>query len=321
MNFRKLYEEKYEIIGFLLLSIILIGLPFLVLSYAPWKSSSEDFKTVFLTAVGQDGVWTEEVVTNSNYWNKKFKKANLKFDLNEKILLRLTSIDVTHTFYVPELNIGPIEVIPGKVYEIPVEFSKTGKFMYYCTTICGNCHFYMQGNIYVNLENAADELFTLEGNDITLCGNFENVAFTGSFIENGKALFNSNGCVTCHGENGKGGVYNPNYVSDYIPEISDIAEKMYIYWEEDADIIIQLLEEGADLEKLLDDPPFRRYNRFLAQYKSIMSKITDGASDLQKKDKNGPIPPLYMPSWKDQLAKEDINSILAYLIDQNDWDN
>ena len=71
----------------------------------------------------------------------------------------------------------------------------------------------------------------------------------------------------------------------------------------------------------MDDPPFRRYNRFHAQYESIMNKITDGAQDLQKKDKNGPIPPLYMHSWKDHLAEKDINSILAYLIDQNDWEN
>jgi plastocyanin len=322
MNLKSIIDEKYEIIGLILLIVILIGVPYLVVSNSPWNNTRENSRIVFLTAVAKDGVWTNEIVTNSNYWNRKFQKANLSFQKNEKVLFRLTSMDVTHTFYVPELNIGPIEVKPGKLYEITHVFSKTGKFVYYCTTVCGNCHFYMQGNIYVNSDNSQEinETFTLDG-DITTCGIYNNVSSNDSFIEKGEILFISKGCVTCHGIGGEGGIHNPNYINTYIPQINDLAEKMYIYWEEDANTIISLLEDGEDLEKQLEDPPFRRYNRFYAQYESIMNKILDGASDLQKKNVEGPNPPLYMPSWRNHLTDNEINSIIAYLIVLNDWNN
>lgn len=321
MNFKKLKDEKIEIGGFVLLIILLIGMPILILSFSPWNSSKEGYKTISLTAVAKDGVWTNEKVTNYNYWNTNFKAANLVFEKGEKVLLKLTSMDVTHTFYVPELNIGPIEVLPGHMYEITFEASKTGNFVYYCTTICGNCHFYMQGSITINsgTETSVKDS-SLKKSDLIVCEHEQEDINTTSFISLGENLFNSNSCATCHGINGKGGVFNPNYINDFVPTLNDLAEKMKIYWKEDADIIIKLLEENVELEKLLDNPPISRYNRFFAQYESIFSKIINGTHKLQKKDTIGPEPPLYMPAWEYQLTKKDIDAIMAFLISQYAWE-
>jgi len=314
-----------EIVALIVLVGAMIGLPVAIFSSAPWRSDYQDYRVVQLTAVSKDGVWTEEKVTNLNYWNRQFKPANLFFQPGEKILFRLTSMDVTHSFYVPELNIGPVEVKGGTWHEIPFIADTTGAFIYYCTTICGECHFYMQGKIIVQEQGDSTFLQT-PGDDepqrITqLCDHTIHTILPGSFIEKGQSLYNANGCITCHGESGKGGIINPNYVNNFVPRLDDLAEKMRLLWYEDAEVVVGLLEQKADLTKILDDPPFRQFNRFHAQYESIISKITDGAHELQKADSTGPVPPLYMPAWGNQMSNDEMNAIVAFLIEQQEWEN
>jgi cytochrome c553 len=141
-----------------------------------------------------------------------------------------------------------------------------------------------------------------------------------SFIERGEYLYKRKGCISCHGNNGKGGVYNPNYVNKFIPRLDELADKMKIYSKDDADTMIKLLESKVDLESLEDNPPIENYTRILAQYNSVCNKILDGSSSLQKLDTDGPKPPLDMPAWEGQLSEEDINQIIAYLITQYPWE-
>ena len=314
---RKTRELVIEITAFIALIIVIIGLPGIVLSNAPWNSGYQDYRVIHLTAVARDGVWTKEKVTSMNYWNREFKPANLHFYPGEKILFRLTSMDVTHTFYVPDLNIGPVEVKGGMMYEIPFVADKTGAFVYYCTTICGDCHFYMQGNILIpEKDDTVSHSFTAE-----YCDHNHHDNSAGSFIEKGESLYNSTGCITCHGQSGQGGIYNPNYVNNFVMPLDNLAETMRLFWQEDAETVIKLLEHNADMNEQLEDPPFRQYNRFLAQYESIITKINDGAHELQKADTSGPEPPLYMPAWEHQLSKKEMNSIVAFLIDQYSWED
>ena len=102
--------------------------------------------------------------------------------------------------------------------------------------------------------------------------------------------------------------------------LDDLADKMRLFWQEDAETVIKLLENNADMNEQLEDPPFRQYNRFLAQYGSIINKINDGAHELQKADTAGPQPPLFMPAWEYQLSNEEMNAIVAYLINQAPWE-
>lgn len=312
-----------EITAFVTLIVVIIGLPVIVFSKAPWKSEYQDHRIIHLTAVAKDGVWTKERVTSMNYWNREFKPANLLLHRGEKILFRLTSMDVTHTFYVPDLNIGPVEVKGGMVFDVPFVADKTGAFVYYCTTICGDSHYYMQGKILIQEKN--DTAFHSFIADFPVqaaeyCDHTHQDNLPDSFIERGQTLYNSTGCITCHGQSGRGGIYNPNYVNNFVPTLEDLAEKMRLFWQEDAETVIKLLENNADMNEQLEDPPFRQYNRFLAQYESIINKINDGAHDLQKADTAGPQPPLFMPAWEYQLSNEEMNAIVAYLINQASWE-
>ena len=299
----------------------LIGLPIVVFQNAPWVAE-DGARVVHLTAVTKYGVWTDEKVDGLTYWHKEYKAAQIKIRINEKIILRLSSSDVTHTFYVPELNLGPIRVDAGHTVEVLFQADTVGEFIYYCTTVCGECHFYMQGKISVfdSDKNIPIYAESISNTDNKQCGLHHTNEAPASFIDRGKYLFEKKGCITCHGENGKGGIYNPNYVSTYVPQLDNLADKLKIYWEEDADTIIALLESNADFEKLENDPPIDNYNRFLAQHESILNKINDGGPDLQQINPDGPQPPLFMPAWDEHLSKQDVNAILAYLINQYNWE-
>lgn len=316
----------HELIARITVLLLLIGTPIIIYSYAPWKTS-ENKRVIFLSAVASQGIWTEDLVNGLNYWNKDFKRAKIILKEGESVLFRFTSIDVTHTFYVPELGIGPVEVLPGHLYEFEYKATKTGLFQYYCTTVCGHCHFYMQGDIIVealNNKTINDSLYLLSSDTsfTKVCVNhLKKYSKSNSIVENGKNLFLEKACYTCHGFNGVGGIRNFNYAKDSIPQLNNLSEKLKIPYKEDADSIIKLLSLNIKLESLEENPPFDKYERFLAQYQSITKKIIDGAEKLQKKDSLGLNPPLFMPSWENSLSQEEINSLIAYLITLNNWED
>jgi hypothetical protein len=147
------------------------------------------------------------------------------------------------------------------------------------------------------------------------------VALPSNMIEKGKQLFVIKNCITCHGKEGIGGIKNYNYAKPSIPDLITLGTKLKIPDKEAADTIIKLLEKNADFEKLSENPPFRNYDRFLAQYTSIYNKILNGAPIVLKADSTGPLPPLFMPSWEQNLSKEEIRSIISYLISKNKWED
>lgn len=312
-----------EIFSFILLIASMIIIPILIYAYAPWKSSDER-KVIYLTAVAEKGIWTEDRVNSFNSAWKDFSAAHVVLTKGEEVLFRFTSADVTHTFYIPELNFGPIVVEAGYTYDVPFIADTSGIFTYYCTTVCGHCHFYMQGLLTVVEEGELKDTTLLAGEQQMACimkHEDEKKISGDNFIISGKNIFEENGCSTCHGENGRGGVKNPYYVNKDVPTLNNLASTLKIDWPEDGDIIINLLEKNADLYSLEDSEPIENYSRFLAQYKSIISKIMVGADSLQTVKPGNPQPPLVMPAWEHRLSAEEVNAVIAYLITQNDWDN
>jgi plastocyanin len=306
-----------ELTAIIILCLGLFVLPVIIFHHAPWVQAGET-RVIYLTAVTKNGVWTDERVNSGNLWRKTFKPTTVKIKQNERVILRLSSADVTHTFYVPELNIGPVEVDPGQIEEVTISVNVPGEYLYYCIIVCGECHYYMQGKVVVIPENEIVVPVELAGVD--QCDKDHFVPTNSDFVEWGGELFVKKSCVTCHGEHGRGGVLNPNYINKSVPELNTLADKLKIYWQEDAEIIIKLLSEHANLDSLEDDPPIENYGRFLAQYHSMLAKIKDGASKLQTENSDGPVPPLYMPAWEHIINDNEIDAVLAYLISQFDWE-
>lgn len=131
-------------------------------------------------------------------------------------------------------------------------------------------------------------------------------------VERGAWLYRQRGCFLCHGEEGSGGIRNPNYVKGNIPALDTLAERLMLFDPEDVNLIVEQLERGRNLEALRDDPPVPRYEAFLAQYASVRDVIRKGNA-AGKMHPKGPKPPLDMPRNKD-ASDEDIRALVAYLL-------
>lgn len=310
--------SRQEQLAIIVTVIIMLTLPRLLISFGPDSYTEGELRTINLTGVMKTGVWTEDKVTALNYGWKDFKPVTVRLEVGEEVILRLTSADVIHSFYVPELNPKSVTVEPGHFEELRLIAEKPGIYIYYCITVCGDCHYSMQGVIVVG-DYSEDEIAAAIKTNKAACRNHEPQSIDMTFLEHGKMLFGTMGCSTCHGSEGQGGINNPNYVKLTVPALNDLADRMWIYWEEDAEIILKLLEDGVDIASIVDEEPIENFGRFQAQYGSMRMKLIEGAPHVQKADSSGPTPPLIMPSWENKLSSHDMDAVLAYLISIFDW--
>jgi mono/diheme cytochrome c family protein len=295
----------------------LIGIPFWVLAY----NNSFDppgRRVIHLTGIMKNGVWTTDRVNSLNYGVKEFESAEIMLQKGEQVLIRLRSADVTHGFYIPELGIGPFEVEPGHVAEIQLDADTVGVFTYYCTTVCGDCHHFMRGLIRIG-EPDVSEAVTMLPKDEFCQHEYTPPPDPSSLIHQGRILFQRKGCIACHGESGKGGIRNPNYIKETVPNLNLLAERIFLYEPEDAESIINLIEQDIDPASLEDAPLFRSYNRFIAKYISVRDVIRNG-NPAGRLDSTGVFPPLNMPSWEAILSDREIDALIVYLLNEYPWD-
>src|SRR5258707_4011366 len=139
-----------------------------------------------------------EVYVVGKQWMWKFQHATGQREINElhvpvgrKIKLIMATEDVIHDVFVPALRIKA-DVVPGRYTTEWVEATRPGRYHFFCAEYCGMNHSGMGGWVVV-MEPTEYENW-LSGN-----------AGQGSTAAAGRGLFESLGCVSCHGANGEGG--------------------------------------------------------------------------------------------------------------------
>ncbi|MFQ5738177.1 MAG: c-type cytochrome [Acidobacteriota bacterium] len=312
-------QNRMEWIGVLVTVVGMAAVTILPFAYEGFQNSSPDpnVSVITLTGVAASGTWTDREVTGGDYWYGRFPAARPRLRLNRPVRLRLKSADVVHTFYSPQLGIGPVEVYPGHVVEIEVTPKHGGTFGYYCTTVCGMPHFGMRGEFIVG----DDTHFNADSQPPAAAEYWLTLPppATATLVERGKWVFQHNGCFTCHGAGGKGGVPDWNYIKDTVPPLNTLAERLMLFEPEDAQAIVEALESGVPLQSLAKDPPLPRFNVFLAQYQSVRNVILNG-NPPGKKNPDGPAPPLEMLSWGERIPERDIDAVIAYLLTLEPWE-
>jgi len=302
-------KEKLAVICVLLVLVAVPGLVFVYQGiYRPARTTE---RVINITGVGARGAWTLETVNGLNYWWKSFEPATIHIQLNEPVVLRLHSADVFHQFYVPALGIGPLDVEPGYVKEIRFKAQKAGVFQYYCTSMCGGCHFYMQGWIIVT--PAGEKPAVPRPITCSLClPTFERPEAAGA-VALGEYLYQTMGCMTCHGIAGAGGVDNYNYIKKTVPAHDRTAIKIFLADAEDREAFLSLIQKGADLNHPGDPPDITRYRIVMSRFNAAVKLIENG-KNAARLDLAGPDPPLQMPAWKHKLNHRQIYAIMAYFI-------
>ncbi len=286
----------------------------------------ETDKVITLWAVAKDGAWTLDKVDGTNYWWKDFKPATIYLEEGDKVVLRFESTDVHHRFYCPELNIGPMEVEPGHVMTTEFKAKKAGTYRYYCTSMCGELHFYMQGLIVVTSKGQSPQQ---PEQDVTVRQPHYDKPSEDDMVAWGRYLYQKNGCITCHGDEGEGGIENPNYakegdiddpsyVKGSVPAHNTIAESFFLEEKEDAETFVEWLIDKQK-EPNIPPPDIPRSYIVLKKYEDAIALIHEG-KNCAKADPNGPEPPLQMPSWEALLTDRDIDAIIAYIITLYEWE-
>ncbi len=75
---------------------------------------------------------------------------NLTAEVGKPLKLRLTSDDVMHGFAVGQMAMQPVDMLPGEISEIVLNFERPGKYVFYCSRWCSVNHWRMRGTIEVS---------------------------------------------------------------------------------------------------------------------------------------------------------------------------
>ncbi|MEJ5240098.1 MAG: c-type cytochrome [Anaerolineales bacterium] len=81
--------------------------------------------------------------------NGGWSPAVIQAEVNRPLRLRLTSDDVMHGFAIGQQSMPEVDVLPGQVTEVVLNFEKPGTYTFYCTRWCGPNHWRMRGTIEV----------------------------------------------------------------------------------------------------------------------------------------------------------------------------
>ncbi|HEY6121038.1 MAG TPA: cytochrome c oxidase subunit II [Pyrinomonadaceae bacterium] len=141
---------------------------------------------------------TSEIYIVGKQWMWKVQHTTGQREINElhvpvgrKIRLVMTSEDTIHSFFIPAFRLKT-DVLPGRYTNEWFEATKTGTYHLFCAEYCGMNHSRMIGSVVVMDPAEFDDW---------LSGNASQLAPAVA----GQQLFQSLGCVSCHGANGEGG--------------------------------------------------------------------------------------------------------------------
>jgi cytochrome c oxidase subunit 2 len=118
--------------------------------------------------------------------------TTLNIPINRQVLLKLTSTDVIHSFWVPEFRVKQ-DALPGEdmIKELRITPTQLGEFKVRCAELCGAAHAYMEGPVVV-MEQAAFDAWIAEQSRVS-----------NDPVERGKKLATQSGCIGCHTTDGR----------------------------------------------------------------------------------------------------------------------
>jgi cytochrome c oxidase subunit II len=112
--------------------------------------------------------------------------AQLRLPLGRSVELHLQSLDVIHSFWVPEFG-QKQDALPGQDTKLVITPTKLGTYPVICTELCGLGHALMRTSAIV-MAPAAFQAWLKQ----------QQQALKGPPGQAGKAVFASNGCASCH---------------------------------------------------------------------------------------------------------------------------
>lgn len=135
-----------------------------------------------VNVIGQQWTWRFE------YPDLGIVSNELRLPVNQQALLHLSSVDVIHSFWVPEFRVKQ-DALPGGeafVRDLRVTPSKTGDYKVRCAELCGLDHAKMENNVLVLSKAEFDAWVS------------EQTGESADPVERGQRYYEVYGCNACH---------------------------------------------------------------------------------------------------------------------------
>lgn len=81
---------------------------------------------------------------------------DLHLVVGRPVRVRVTSVDVVHSFFLPNFRVKQ-DAVPGRVVEVWFTPDRPGTYQIACAQLCGVGHYTMRGNVTVESQSAFDE--------------------------------------------------------------------------------------------------------------------------------------------------------------------
>ncbi len=168
-----------------------------------------------ITSPGQN-----ELVVNvtGSQWAWKFEYPDSGLTSNTLVLpvgrtvkLEMTSLDVIHSFWVPEFRVKQ-DLLPGVTKTLRVTPTLPGEYKLRCAEICGRDHAYMVAPVQVLSASAYEAWVNSQVSEAQ-------AAESAPPAERGKTLAQVQGCLACHSADGSPG-NGPTWAGLYGEEIT-----------------------------------------------------------------------------------------------------
>ena len=150
-----------------------------------FQNSRPPENAVEIYVVGKQWMWKIQHTTGQREINE------LHVPVGRRIKLIMTTEDVIHDFFIPAFRIKA-DIVPGRYTTQWFEATKPGTYHLFCAEYCGMNHSGMIGQVVVMEATEFDNW--LSGNT-----NQQSPAVAG------QQLYQTLGCVSCHGASGEGG--------------------------------------------------------------------------------------------------------------------
>jgi cytochrome c oxidase subunit II len=137
-----------------------------------------------LTIEVEGRMWWWEV----RYPNGAVTSTEIHIPVGERVRVRLTSADVIHSFWVPELQVK-IDQIPGRENELWLQADRAGRFRGQCAEYCGLQHANMIFTIVAEPRETFEEWVDNET---------QPASEPGGAALRGRDVFMNSSCVGCH---------------------------------------------------------------------------------------------------------------------------
>jgi cytochrome c oxidase subunit 2 len=141
-----------------------------------------------------------EINVTAHQWDWSFEYPQgfttneLHLPLNRQVVLHMQSLDVIHSFWVPEFRIKQ-DVVPGRTTDYRITPIRAGDYKVRCAELCGTSHAYMERPVIVTSQADYDAWVSQQAAAAAAL-----LAQGGA--DAGKALVAQNGCAGCHSIDG-----------------------------------------------------------------------------------------------------------------------